>query len=123
MTNIIHQLATKPYFCTKATRLDLIIVCYNFPPFPGIGGRRWAKFAKFLARKGHTVHVISARPYPGQSPSAWTDEVEREANIVRHYLPPLYPEVMMRAPRHIGDKVAYKVWSKLLPKMVYFGDR
>lgn len=118
MTNSTFYYPTLNTFAAKLLRLDIILVCYNFPPFPGIGGRRWAKFAKYLVRKGYRVHVISARPYPGDSPSPWTAEVDAEPNIIRHYLPPRYPQVLMRPPRHIFDKVMYKVWSKLLPLLV-----
>jgi hypothetical protein len=70
--------------------MDVLIINHGFPPNPGIGGRRWAKFAKYLAKKGFTVHVLYAKPIPGQPISSWTDDVT-QPNIVHHPLPRRYP--------------------------------
>ena len=67
----------------------VIIACYNFPPNPGIGGRRWAKFAKFLAKHGWEVHTISCEP-SSEETSSWEDDVKGQ-NIHRHTLAPNHP--------------------------------
>jgi len=49
----------------KRQPLNILLVCYYFPPV-GMGGvQRPAKFAKYLARFGHQVTVIAAQPSPG----------------------------------------------------------
>jgi hypothetical protein len=68
----------------------IIIACHGFPPNPGIGGRRWAKFAKYLALEGWEVHVISSEN-PHQHKSAWTKDVI-SSNIIQHVLPFNYPK-------------------------------
>jgi hypothetical protein len=39
----------------------ILIICYGFPPFPGIGGRRWAKFSKYLSSYGFNINVIASK--------------------------------------------------------------
>jgi glycosyltransferase involved in cell wall biosynthesis len=38
----------------------LLVITYHFPPDGAIGGQRWAGLAKYLARLGWEVHVITA---------------------------------------------------------------
>ncbi|MCI5142105.1 MAG: hypothetical protein D3909_10375 [Candidatus Electrothrix sp. ATG1] len=54
--------------------MNILLACYSFPPNAGIGGRRWAKFAKYLARAGLDVYVIHAEP-PSTGRSQWTADV------------------------------------------------
>lgn len=46
------------------TRLRVLIVSYRFPPYNSIGAVRVGKTAKFLARFGHDVRVLTARDQP-----------------------------------------------------------
>jgi hypothetical protein len=93
----------------------VLIVCHIFPPAFGIGGRRWAKFAKALAQRGHTVHVIAAELQHGQGNSPWTSDVDHPRIIV-HRLPWNYPAVLKRWPlTRIWDKVVYRIWLRVLP--------
>jgi glycosyltransferase involved in cell wall biosynthesis len=93
----------------------ILIICHGFPPVPGIGGRRWAKFAKELARRGHPVHVIrSTGPKHGPI-SLWAPDVQHP-NIIAHPLPQRYPTVLMKQPLdRFLDKVMYRAWLRLLP--------
>ncbi|MEM7659770.1 MAG: hypothetical protein AAF399_26895, partial [Bacteroidota bacterium] len=68
------------------------MVSYFFPPNPDIGSRRWAKFAKYLAKAGYSVHVITT-PYDASGEiSNWTQDVD-QVNIIRHEVPSGYPEL------------------------------
>ena len=53
----------------------ILICCFDFPPNTGIGGRRWAKFAKALAAQGTQVYVIKADAIPNQIESPWAKDV------------------------------------------------
>mgnify|MGYP001559426990 CR=1 FL=1 len=91
----------------------ILLVCYVFPPYPGIGGRRWAKFAKYLAKKGYTVHVInSENPFP--EVSNWTQDVQ-SGNIHVHSLSLRYPRVLITQPKNIFEKIIYHAWVNILP--------
>lgn len=45
-------------------RRRLLVISYHFPPDPAIGGMRWAGLAKYLARAGWEVWVVTAAPTP-----------------------------------------------------------
>ena len=93
----------------------VLLVSYTFPPYKGIGGRRWAKFAKVLARRGHPVHVIHSAGPDTLKGSLWTADVAHP-NIITHPLPQRYPTVLFKRPiTTITEKVMYRVWSFLMP--------
>lgn len=86
----------------------IIIISYTFPPYPGIGGRRWAKFAKYLALEGWEVHVIAAKRADASSESLWTADVAGNRSIIVHRVRDLYPRWLLRAPGNIFHKVLYR---------------
>lgn len=92
-------------------RRDLLLVCYYFPPYPDIGGRRWAKFSKYLSRKNFRIHVIAAiNPYPTES--NWLADVNDNPNILVYPIPSGYPEAV-RSP-----KISIKIRNRLAPYWV-----
>ncbi len=92
--------------------MDILIVSYVFPPYPGIGGRRWAKMAKYLARHGYRVHVLTAKN-PLKERSLWTSDVGQE-RIAVYSLPPCYPAVLLKRKLSFFDKLAYRFWTRRL---------
>lgn len=86
---------------------NILIVCFSFPPFPGIGGRRWAKFAKQLAKNDFNVHVLSAENTSGKR-SEWALDVEHE-NIKIITLPLGSSKVFSFYPSNFKEKLIYKV--------------
>ncbi len=92
----------------------LLIICHAFPPNFDIGGRRWAKFAKELANRGHEVHVVRSAGGSGQMGSLWSQDAETPG-VIAHPLPARYPAVLWRpAPLSFTDKVAYHAWKWVL---------
>ena len=55
----------------------ILLICYSFPPHPGIGGRRWAKFSKFLVLKGYDITVVSAENFQDHV-SFWDKDVMKD---------------------------------------------
>lgn len=96
----------------------ILLICHGFPPVRGIGGRRWAKFAKELARRGHTIHVIRNSARADLLNSLWSEDVVHP-RIIQHPLPRMYPAVMTKRPlTSFFEKVMYRFWSKALPHLV-----
>jgi glycosyltransferase involved in cell wall biosynthesis len=95
----------------------ILIVSHTFPPFRGIGGRRWAKLAKELARRGHPVHVVHADQGRELKGSFWETDAMHPL-IHRYALRMRYPQVLMKRPlTSVAEKLAYRYWSKVLPCM------
>ncbi len=85
----------------------LLLISYTFPPYPGIGGRRWAKFAKYLSRLGYTIHVIHSKN-PFKEESLWLDDVKNAPNIFTYELDALYPKVLLSQPTTFFEKLNYR---------------
>lgn len=87
----------------------LLIACYFFPPCPSIGGRRSAKFAKYLSKKGDQVFVIQAvNPFPSVSP--WMKDISTEGSITRIELPLNYPVEFILPPINLAGKLKYRFY-------------
>lgn len=68
----------------SANNIPILLICYSFPPHPGIGGRRWAKFAKFLAMDGYRTEVFNASNIYNEN-SLWTkDTISDKINLNSH---------------------------------------
>ncbi|MFT5820820.1 MAG: glycosyltransferase involved in cell wall biosynthesis [Crocinitomix sp.] len=74
--------------------LNILIISSYFPPVPGVGGRRWAKFVKYLSRKKEVnVHVISAKNTVENVKSSFADEL-KNVNFKHTQLPSNYPKYL-----------------------------
>jgi hypothetical protein len=85
----------------------LLIVSYTFPPAPGIGGRRWVKFAKYLKRNGWLIKVIAARQ-KFTVPSEWTHDTEALTEDV-YFIGSHYPGILSKNPETFYEKFLYRV--------------
>lgn len=101
------------------TEAGILIICYAFPPYPGIGGRRWAKFSTELHKRGYKVHVIASEN-PFTSKSSWTEETRI---ISQTRLPLKYPKALILFPPGLLGKLKYKIglaFVKLWSRGNYF---
>ncbi|MCC6600479.1 MAG: hypothetical protein IT223_07365 [Crocinitomicaceae bacterium] len=94
----------------NSSHKNILLICYDFPPNQGIGGRRWAKFAKELAERGYKVYVIKSEPIDGNIPSPWTDDTIH-ANIEVHSLPRKYPQVISHPGSSVWEKLTYRIYK------------
>jgi glycosyltransferase involved in cell wall biosynthesis len=99
-----------------STTKKLLLVCFSFPPFPGIGGRRWAKFAKYLAKEGFELHVVGAGN-PKSDRSEWIGDVN-SPNIKLHPVPLGYTSVLSFPPTSIIQKMIYKLLWNLSDRFI-----
>ncbi|MDF2452228.1 MAG: hypothetical protein K0S26_1732 [Bacteroidota bacterium] len=95
-----------------STQKHILVISYTFPPYPGIGGRRWSKFAKYLKRKGYIVHVICSEN-PHEKTSEWVKDIE---GIDVHRLPLNYPQSLILFPQTIFGKIQYRL-DKLIVQL------
>lgn len=90
----------------------LLLISYTFPPTAGIGGRRWAKFAKHLANNNWNVFVITAQQ-EGKNNSPWAKDVEDD-RIKVFYSKTGYPGVLVNGPKNFLEKLQYRFWVQIL---------
>lgn len=95
----------------------ILLVSYVFPPHFGIGGRRWAGHAEYMAKKGFTVHVITARN-PFKKKSLWNDKVKNNPNIIIYELPSKYPKSLLNFDSNLFQKISYKFYQFFIPFFV-----
>jgi hypothetical protein len=49
--------------------VDILLVSFYYPPFAGVGARRWGFLGRFLAESGYSVNVVTS-PLSGQQGAA-----------------------------------------------------
>ena len=91
----------------------ILLVCFSFPPFPGIGGRRWAKFAKYLCLNGYEVNVVAAENN-SEEISEWSNDVQNK-NIKLHTISLRASSVLSFVPKTFMQKVTYHVLGFVKP--------
>ena len=97
----------------------VLIVCYSYPPNPGVGGRKWAIFTQYLLNKGFEVHILTKKPSP-DSTSPWS---EYTTGAIVHYFNNPYPKILEMEPKSICDKLTYKIallFTKTFTKSNYY---
>jgi glycosyltransferase involved in cell wall biosynthesis len=90
----------------------LLIISYTFPPVPGIGGRRWAKFAKYLALKGHEVFVVCAKSKYEQTSEWMPDIISPSIHVFQRWT--RFPFVLTHQPNSLYQKLLYHLWTYVL---------
>lgn len=88
---------------------DILIINFAFPPFPGIGGRRWAKFVKYLSHTNiFNIHVLGAKNNTNKI-SNWNNDVLNLKNFHYHTFNTRFPIELLSYPYKILDKIKYRV--------------
>ena len=81
---VLRLVAGARAFMSPARR-PLLLIAYKFPPYAGVGGFRWAKLSKYLARLGHEVHVVTV-PWPAYGPNTLMADAA-EPGVTVHPIP------------------------------------
>ncbi|MCA0431106.1 MAG: hypothetical protein LCH32_11470 [Bacteroidetes bacterium] len=98
---------------------NLLIINYAFPPNEGVGGRRWAKFSKYLKNHNVNIRVINAKKQNNKL-SNWVNDVNG-INVIS--LNTSYPHILQISPKTIFQKIYYRIailYCKLKVKGNYF---
>lgn len=100
---------------------NILIISSYFPPIPGVGGRRWAKFTKFLSRKEElNIHVISAENTVKGLKSSYEDEL-KGLPFKHSIFPTNYPsslEYLEYSKRSLVNSVKVRLNHALIKKRV-----
>jgi len=100
---------------------NILIIAYKFPPMGGIGTRRWAKFAKYLARDGYRVHVLTIK-YKYEANVNWYHDIENNENIIIHRINPGYPLWLMELSQNKYISFLQKALNLMLKRTFFYMD-
>jgi glycosyltransferase involved in cell wall biosynthesis len=96
-------------------KVNLLIITYYFPPLPGPGSRRWAKFVKYLSKNNNlSINVITAQSNIKIKNSSYNSDIEN-LDINLKYLPSNYPKYLERI-----DLKALNLWDKIMFRVQHF---
>lgn len=101
-------------------KISVLIISYTFPPASGIGGRRWAKFAKYFNILGTSINAITVRS--NSSMSEWKSDIEDIKSNIK-FINSNYPKVLSTIPYSVLSKIKYHLalgFVKLFVKGNYF---
>jgi len=102
-------------------KINLLIITYYFPPLPGPGSRRWAKFVKYLSQdKNLSINVLAAQSNIKTINSSFNKDIEN-LNIDLTYLPSKYPKYLERVDLKkltLWDKIMFRVQHSLIKRKV-----
>jgi len=96
---------------------QVLIISFIFPPYPGIGGRRWAKFSKYLTELDTDVFVLASEN-PFSYKSEWTKDTD---NCKVKRLPINYPKALIKFPTSFFGRINYKI-SKICVQLLSTGN-
>ncbi|QLA16087.1 glycosyltransferase [Desulfolutivibrio sulfoxidireducens] len=83
----------------------VLLIAFKFPPYAGVGAFRWSKFAKYLARLGHTMHVVTVE-WQNIGLDTLREDVEHQ-NIRIHRIASGFPHNEMHS-REPGPEAQFK---------------
>ena len=86
----------------------VLIIAYTFPPAAGIGGRRWAKFAKYLTNKNIEIKVIAAKNQTN-SISNWNNDITKLNDKTSYINPGFTKHLIITHPTTIKEKILYRL--------------
>lgn len=87
--------------------MKVLVISYTFPPNPGIGGRRWVKFSKYLFKKGVELKIISAS-FNRTKDSEWKKDLVGIEDFIS-YLNPGMVKHLANVPQSLYEKLMYKL--------------
>lgn len=100
---------------------NVLLICWSFPPNPGIGGRRWAKFAKYLQLAGYNLHIIKSTNSTNEV-STWAGDVNQGKLQVYEIEPHRYVRWLKGGPslvQKLQHRIAKFALSKISKGTIY----
>ncbi len=99
---------------------SILIIAFKFPPLGGMRVKRMTMFAKYLARRGYRVHVITVN-WKVPAPNTWMEETQHP-NIIVHRIPSLAPHNLIESRPRGGIRKRVRQAARLLQRLLYFVD-
>ena len=69
--------------------IKILVIAFKFPPYDGIGARRWAKFAKYFAQSNQELHVVTTNWY-STGRLGWEKDIQDQKIKIHQLANPVY---------------------------------
>jgi glycosyltransferase involved in cell wall biosynthesis len=99
---------------------NILIIAFKFPPLGGMRVKRMTMFAKYLARQGYRVHIITVN-WRTQAPNTWLEETQHP-NIVVHRVASCAPHNMLESGTRKWLGVLLRKAARAFKRLFYFVD-
>jgi len=95
---------------------QILLIAFKYPPYAGVGGFRWSKLTKYLAKDGYKIHVVTVN-WRKTGEDIFLEDVQHP-NIIIHKIPSFYfhnlkykryKNTLFDRFRHIMNYAFYKV--------------
>lgn len=96
----------------------ILVISYTFPPTPGIGGRRWAKFTKYLTASNCDFHVIHSSRTVVEG-DFWKKDIVDNPKIKRYPVDFKFNRILANSNPSFFQKVLYKLIMPLVSRSKY----
>ena len=99
----------------------ILLIAFKFPPYAGVGGFRWSKFSKHLARLGYEIHVITVN-WKNYGENTFLKDVQHD-NIHIHKIPSGYPHNLKYRPfsNYIFEAIKL-IFFTFLNRFIFYDD-
>jgi glycosyltransferase involved in cell wall biosynthesis len=99
---------------------NILIIAFKFPPLGGMRVKRMTMFAKYLARRGYRVHVITVN-WRVKAPNTWLEETQHP-NIIIHRIPSGAPHNLFESRTEAWPEKLLARSARALKRLLYFVD-
>jgi glycosyltransferase involved in cell wall biosynthesis len=101
---------------TQYMKLNILVISFRFPPIPGVGGRRWSKFAKYLSADENINLIVISSKAPNTSNLEHQKENFKHVTLPSNY--PKYIEFLEFKKQNIWSKVMFRLQRWQLMKSI-----
>jgi len=83
----------------------VLIISHTYPPAAGVGGRRWAKYSKYLNQNSIIPYILTSQSTSNDS--LWKDDIKEIKNIF--FYKNFFPNVISKTQLTFFDKILYRL--------------
>ena len=99
---------------------NILIIVFKFPPLGGMRVKRMTMFAKYLARRGYQVHVITVN-WRVKAPNTWLEEIQHP-NIIIHRIASWAPHNLLESRAEAWPGKLLRKAARAIKRLFYFVD-
>ena len=94
----------------------ILLLAYKFPPYEGVGARRWAKFVKYFLKQDKKIFVVTNN-WKTKGVNSWTHDVKNDKQLILKKFQTVFN--VLRSDVDFFNKVLFKIEIALSNKFIW----